>query len=140
MNTLLPETSDGIDMDALSVIAPSKTYKINYDTNSRAIGYRTGIDAMKQAIYKIINTERYQYIIYSWNYGIELDDLFGQPIPYVYAELQRRIEEALRADERIKQVYDFTFSNDKRGNVLCKFKADTLYGTVEAEKEVNTGV
>ncbi|MFQ8776837.1 MAG: DUF2634 domain-containing protein [Roseburia sp.] len=27
---------------------------------------------MKQAIYNILNTERYQYIIFSWDYGVEL--------------------------------------------------------------------
>ena len=38
------------------------------------------LDAMKQVIYKILNTERYRYYIYSWNYGIELEELFGKPV------------------------------------------------------------
>nr|DAI42438.1 MAG TPA: Protein of unknown function (DUF2634) [Caudoviricetes sp.] len=90
---------------------------------------------MRQAVYKILNTERYQYIIYSWNYGIELEDLFGQPIPYVYAELQRRIEEALLNDDRITNVHDFEFSNNG-GDVLAVFQVDTIYGTIKASKEV----
>ena len=81
---------------------PSYTYSLDYARDSQIRGFTDELEAMKQAIYKIINTERYEYIIYSWNYGIELQDLFGQPIPYVYAELQRRISEALLADDRIK--------------------------------------
>lgn len=135
---MLPEESDGIFADIVDTTLPSKTYRVGYDykgtTNFN--GYRYALDAMQQAIYKIIHTERYLYPIYSWNYGIELEDLFGKPTPYVFAELPRRIEEALMADERITKVYGFDLSHDRRGNVLCKFKVDTIYGTVEAEREV----
>jgi hypothetical protein len=79
---------------------PSRTYKIDID-KEKIRGYTEEIEAVKQAIYKIINTERYNYLIYSWNYGIELADLFGEPIPYVYSELKRRIAEALTQDDRI---------------------------------------
>ena len=59
---------------------PSKTYVMNID-GERITGTMTDdIEAVKQAIYKILNTERYQYPIYSWNYGVELADLFGKPI------------------------------------------------------------
>lgn len=33
---------------------------------------------MKQAIYKILQTERFEYLIYSWNYGIELNAVVGK--------------------------------------------------------------
>ena len=55
-------------------------------------GFTDGLDAMKQTIYMILNTERYQYIIYSWNYGIELIDLFGEPITYVCPELEEELQ------------------------------------------------
>ncbi len=94
-NLLLPkQTNDALIPDTVNYIEPSHTYDVDFRTDSQIRGYADKLRAMEQAIYKIINTERYQYIIYSWNYGIELQDLFGQPIPYVYAELQRRIEEA----------------------------------------------
>ena len=73
------------------------------------------IEAVKQAIYKILNTERYQYPIYSWNYGVELADLFGKPIAYVLPEIPRRIKEALVADDRIIDATAFELSHDKRG-------------------------
>lgn len=108
---------------------PSYTYAIDYARDSQIRGFTDDLEAMKQAIYKIINTERYEYIIYSWNYGIELQDLFGQPIPYVYAELQRRIIEALLADDRIKDVYGFEFGHNQ-GDVFTTFSVDTIYGTI----------
>ena len=108
---------------------PSYTYALDYSRDSQIRGYTDELEAMKQAIYKIINTERYEYIIYSWNYGIELQDLFGQPIPYVYAELQRRISEALLADDRIIDVYGFEFGHNQ-GDVFTTFSVDTIYGTI----------
>lgn len=77
-----------------------------------------------------MNTERYQYLIYSWNYGIELSDLYGQPIPYVYAEIQRRITEALLSDDRISNVTNFNFSNPQGGDVFTTFDVVTDYGII----------
>ena len=45
------------------------------------------LDAVIQTIYKILNTERYEYEIYSWDFGIELVDLYGKDITYVVPEL-----------------------------------------------------
>ena len=57
--------------------APSRTYKIDFDAG-RVGGFCDETEAMKQAIYKIIQTERFAYLIYSWNYGIELDAVVGK--------------------------------------------------------------
>lgn len=130
---LIPAVNDGVIADIAEYTMPSYTYNLEYDRDGEIRGYCDELKAMRQAIYKIINTERYQYLIYSWNYGIELADLFGKPIPFVYAELQRRIEEALLADDRIRKVYDFAFSNSG-GDVLIKFNVDTVYGTVSIEE------
>ena len=104
--------------------------------DEKILGNIDELDAIAQACYKILNTERYQYVIYSWNYGIELQDLFGKPIPYVYSELPRRIKEALTQDDRINSVEDFELSYDK-GNVLAKFTVKTNLGNIEMEKGVN---
>ena len=45
---------------------PSKTYRIDFQTG-RISGTVDGRDAMVQAIRKILQTERFQYLIYSWN-------------------------------------------------------------------------
>lgn len=137
-NLLLPETANTTATTTASnaYTEPSYTYNLEYDKDSQIRGHCDELKAMRQAIYKIMNTERYQYLIYSWNYGIELADLFGQPIPYVYAELQRRIREALLNDDRVTKVYNFEFSHNG-GDVLAVFSVDTIYGTLtDIEKEV----
>lgn len=130
---LLPASGEFAE-DFTTTTQPNKTYKLGID-DERIVGKVDDLEAIKQAVYKILSTERYQYIIYSWNYGIELRDLFGKPIPYVYTELKRRIYEALTWDERINNVTDFSFSNTK-GDVLAKFTVRTVAGTFEAEKGV----
>ena len=95
------------------------------------------LDAMQQVIFKILNTERYQYIIYSWDYGIETLDLYGEPITYVVPELKRRIEEALLQDNRITSVDSFDFDVSEKKTVKATFTVHTIYGDVRAEKVVN---
>lgn len=120
---------------ATTSIVPNKSYRMKI-ADEKILGNIDELDAIAQACYKILNTERYQYVIYSWNYGIELQDLFGKPIPYVYSELPRRIKEALTQDDRINSVEDFELSYDK-GNVLAKFTVKTNLGNIEMDKEVN---
>lgn len=116
---------------------PTKTYQMDFE-NERVIGNVEGLEAMKQAIFKILNTERYQYLVYSWNYGSEFQDLFGMPVTYVCPELERRITEALTWDKRIKEVSDFSFdTTSQRGTVIVSFTVHTIYGDVVTEKAVN---
>ena len=137
---LLPDTATD-ESGAISVVTnptqPNKTYKMMIDAERIQGTIISDLETVKQAIYKIINTERYKYLIYSWNYGIELEDLFGKPIPYVLPEIPRRIKEALTQDDRINDVLGFDLSYDKKGNVLAKFTVVTIYGSVDIEKGVN---
>lgn len=115
---------------------PNKTYKMEIDAD-RVYGTVTSdLEAVEQAVYKILNTERYQYIIYSWDYGVELAELFGKPMPFVLPEIPRRIKEALTADDRITDVTNFDLSYDRRGSVLAKFTVITIYGNLQASKVV----
>ena len=115
---------------------PSLTYGMQMD-DGLVRGYTDGLEAVGQAIYKIIMTERYQYIMYSWDYGIELMDLFGEPVTYVCPELERRITEALLWDDRIESVDGFEFDFPEKGAVHVSFTAHTIFGDVRAEREVD---
>ena len=114
---------------------PNKTYKIDIDKN-RISGYTGGLDAVMQAVYLILSTERYQCIIYSWDYGVELFDLIGKPMPYVMSEIPRRIKEALIQDNRIKDVIDFEF--ETKGNKLnVTFTVVSNSGNIPTKLEVD---
>lgn len=138
---MIPVRDSFIADDYKIVESPTRTYKMelyndDFDKNIRIKGYTDQRAAMEQAIYKITLTERYWYVIYSWNYGIEIKELFGQPIPYCCAELERRIKEALLHDNRIVNVYDFEFENPEFGVVYVKYRADTVFGTLDLAQEV----
>ena len=132
---MLPAVNDDLQKDFEIEEETSHTYKLNLDESIIA-GFVDELEAVKQAIYLILNIERYEYLIYSWNYGIELNDLYGQPIPFVLPELKRRITEALVQDSRILGVDAFSFEVN-RGKVHATFTVHTIFGDVEAEKVVN---
>ena len=133
---MIPSTTGFLGQDFEFEEQPTYTYKMNLDTGTIR-GYTDGLDAMRQAIFKILQTERYQYVMYSWNYGVETLDLYGEPVSYVCPELERRITEALTWDERIKSVNNFEFDVIGKGVIHVSFVAHTVFGEVQAETKVN---
>ena len=114
---------------------PSRTYALVWERNVIQ-GYADEREALMQAIYLILNTERYQYVIYSWNYGIELMDLIGREKSYVLPELERRISEALLQDDRIMAVNQFQFAIEKKKYTVT-FIVEHIYGSFDVVQEVN---
>lgn len=132
---MIPITSGLLDRDFSIEERPSRTHRM--DTERKSIhGMTDAQDAMRQAIYKILNTERYEYEIYSWDYGIETLDLYGEPVTWVVPELERRIREALLQDTRITEVSDFEFDFPEKGVVHVAFTAHTIFGELKAERTV----
>ena len=133
---------DILETEITEVNDPTKTYKINHmskneyiNESDRISGFVDDIEAIKQMIYLTLSSERYAYIIYPWDYGVELIDLFGKPAPYVMSELERRITEALLQDDRIQKVEDFTF--EQNGKVIhVTFLVVTTLGNIPSELEV----
>lgn len=121
------------------VTQPSLSYKMKLE-KERIQSNIDGIEAVKQAIYKILLTDRYKYEIYNWNYGIDIGELIGKPKDYVKAVLPGKIEDALKPDDRIEAVYDFTFTDIDKTTLALKFYVTTIYGNTDIEWTVNTGV
>lgn len=130
---MVPKTETLIIEDFDVVVQPSKTYALNA-VKKRIVNKTDDIDAVKQAIYLILSIERYRYVIYSWNYGVELEDLFGRERYYVIPQLEKRITEALMQDDRIKSVGDFKF-DIKRNVYHVTFTAQTIMGNIDISKE-----
>lgn len=133
---MIPSTVGFLAQDFEIEEQPSLTYKMDLNGDS-VRGFVDEQEAMKQAIFRILNTERYQYIIYPWYYGIETIDLYGEPVTYVCPELERRITEALLIDTRINSVTDFEFDLEVKGVVHVMFTVNTIYGEIKADKGVN---
>ena len=141
---LLPDTNTRSVGASIVAAAPQPnlTYRMQITEERIQGALSEQLAAVEQAAYKIINTERYAHVIYSWDYGVELTDLFGKPIPYVLSEIPRRIREALVQDDRINAVTDFDLSyvrsnaQGRRGDVLARFKIRSIYGDIAMEKGV----
>ncbi|WP_252243547.1 MULTISPECIES: DUF2634 domain-containing protein [unclassified Clostridium] len=101
----------------------SKTYKIK---ENRILGFCDEIEALKQTIYFILNTERYDYLIYPDSYGSELRRTIEMDRDIAESELKRRIKEALTQDDRIENVDEFIFEYEK-DSVLVKFTVFSIY-------------
>ena len=133
---LLPEEFNNISIAGSQAPMPSKTYRMNIEQETVSGIITEDLEAVRQAVYKILNTERYKHVIYSSDYGVELADLFGKPMPYVIPEIPRRIEEALLVDDRITKVDSFDLQYDKKGNVNCYFVVHSIFGNIEMERSV----
>lgn len=133
---MIPSTVGFMAQDFEIEEQPSLVYKM--DLNGDSIrGFCDGVEAVKQAVFRMLQTERYQYIIYPWWYGIETLDLYGEPVTWVCPELERRITEALLVDSRITSVTDFEHDLSIKGIVHTTFIVHTIYGNFNAEREVN---
>lgn len=132
---MIPSTNSILSTNLKVERQPTKTYKFDIENNV-INGFCDNLESMTQVVYKILNTERYKNIMYSWNYGIELLDLFGEPINYAVSELKRRITEALVQDDRIQSVDNFEYKTDRR-TVYLSFTVRTIYGDVQSNKVVS---
>lgn len=133
---MIPSGNSILTTDLNVVTMPSKQHRMDLD-KTRILGICDGLEAIKQTIFKILNTERYKYLIYSWNYGIELMDLFGQPTMYVCPEIERRVKEALLQDDRINAVDNFEFDISRKGVVSVTFTVHTIFGDLDEGTVVN---
>ena len=113
---------------------PSKTYKLNYGKN-QIYDTTDDLQALKQAIYIILNTERYNYLIYSWDFGVELKKLIGMEKFQATAQLEQAIKDALLQDSRILNVENFSFAFERK-TVTATFTVKTIFGDIESEKVV----
>ena len=120
-------------------VLPSKDYKMNCGFEI-IHNFVDELEAMKQVIFKILNTERYQYLIYSWNYGIETEAVVGKSFQVFTSEIKRVIREALLADSRITDVVDFVVERIDKRTAHVTFTAETIFGPIPIERTVKTSV
>lgn len=141
---MIPETSGLIESEEIILEEPSsKTYLIDFDQKCLRLSFDEGdsngfiddLKAMEQAVFCMLNTERSEHLIYSWDYGSELQDIIGMDTDIVLSEIERRVTEALMEDSRILSVDDFDFETNKK-EVVCTFSVSTIYGDLEMEQEV----
>lgn len=130
---MIPKGLIDVELTIQDTIEQTRTYKLS-GTNIQ--GFADDLRALEQHIYKVLSTEKYEFPIYSFNFGIELESLIGRDPAYVKVELKRRIKDCLLQDNRITSVENFKFTNTG-DEVLCTFDVVSIYGEIEITKEVN---
>ena len=125
---------DDLLLDFVFTTISSRTLKMDFDWKTIS-GTIDQIQAVEQAVFLILNTERYFWLIFSWNYGVELHDLIGKDPEYCIPEIERRIREALLQDDRITAVENFEFDVNKK-KVLTTFTVISIFGNINVEKVV----
>ena len=132
---MIPNTGDDLRQDFVFTTLPSRTLKLNHDYHL-VNGTIDQIQAVEQAVFLILTTERYQWLIFSWNYGVELQNLIGKGPEYCVPEIERRIREALLQDDRITAVENFQFEVNKK-KVLTTFAVISIFGGFTSTLEVD---
>ncbi len=133
---MVPENEDSILQDEIEIEEiPNLTYSLDKDKKQIA-GEIDDLEAIKQTVFLMLNIERMDYEIYSDDFGVEFDELIGEPIPYVLSELKRRIIECLTYDDRIEDVNDFEFEV-AGGSVHATFCVYTIFGKFESEVDID---
>lgn len=113
-----------------------KEYEIDFKTGQLTGRIVEGVEAIKVWIWLVLQTPRYRYYIYSWDYGNEFEELIGRGYSeeYINAEAQRMTEDCLLANEHIESITDFSvgMENDQ---LTISFTANTIYGTIQFDNE-----
>ncbi len=131
---MIPENTG--QESAVYSVYPGRTYHIDL-RQKRIYGYCDGIEAIRQAVYKILATVRFEQVIYSDNYGSRIIDCMDRLKPYVWAEIEDTITQALLYDDRITALEGFEFTEDKGNKVLnVNFTVKTTLGDFTYTKEV----
>lgn len=105
------------------------TYIVDKATNDFKIV--EGLDALKVWIYFALKTDRFEHLVFSWDFGTDLTNLVGQKYSkgLTESEAYRYIEEALIINPYILSIKknSVTFDGD---NLHININVNSVYGEV----------
>lgn len=125
---MIPQIENSINNEVIELVTyPNKTYKY---TEEQIVGKVTDIEAIQQAIYHILSVERYAYLIYDDNYGVELEQYIGQDLEFLEATIEDTLREALTQDDRITDV--------KVTNISTSYQDQQMVDKTKIQKVIET--
>lgn len=131
---MIPQIANAI-METIETVAyPSRTYRLGEE---QVAGFVDGLEAIRQAVFHILSTERYAYPIYDDNYGVELEKYKGRGFGYLKATIENTLKDALLQDDRIIDVTVTDVLNTQRDSALVQFTVTSNRGTFSSEVIVN---
>lgn len=113
---------------------PGKTWRIDKQSG-RIAGFADDWEAVRQAVEIILHIERFRWQIYQPSTGMEWNGLIGQDPGYVAREVQRRMDAALKMDDRVQGISAFSYQIN--GDIFAaSLTVDTVFGPVQTGVEV----
>lgn len=109
-----------------------KEYELDFANGQLTGKVLEGIEAVKVWIYKTLLTKRYKCLIYSWDYGQDLEEIIGRGYEkgLIKSEVERRIKDCLFIHPHIKACTNFTIKL-QQDKLHVDFTVNTIYGEVD---------
>lgn len=138
---LLPayvEDDDALIEELVEDLPQPTEYEIDFSTGELTGRIVKDIEAIKTWIYLALNTPRYRYSIFSWNYGSECEELIGQQYTQdaVESEIQRMTEECLLECPYISEIESIE-TRYENTNLIINVTVQTDYGDITQEVSLN---
>lgn len=129
------ETDNEVESEAENKDIP-REYEVDFETGQLTGRIVEGLEAIKVWIWNVLHIPRYRFMIYSWDYGNELEELIGigYSEEYIETEAKRMVEECLLVNEYINSISDFSIAI-KNEKVNMSFIAETIYGDITIQGE-----
>lgn len=112
-------------------------FGIDFNTGQLTGTLVSGLEAVKVWVWLALKTARYRFMIYSWEYGSELETLIGTGYSeeFTAARAQKFVEECLYENPYIINITDFSASFED--DVLnLGFSLETDFGEEEIQFNV----
>lgn len=95
-----------------------------------------GLEAIKVWCWKVLHIERYEHLIYTWDYALDIEQFTGQTLSNLNkVEIIKEITEGLMQNKHITSVDNFILSTKKK-KTFIEFNINTEYGSLTERKEV----
>lgn len=109
-----------------------REHEINFKTGQLTGKIVEGVDALKTWAWLALQTPITRYMIYTWEYGSELESLIGKSFSgeYIETECRRMVEECLVVNKHITGIEDFSYRLDE-DRLSLSFRMITEFGEAE---------
>lgn len=132
---MIPTGNSLVSSNISEIQQPSRTWKLDL-SKGRVEGMTDGLYAVKQFVYKTLQTIRFHHLIYNSDFGHELNSVIGKSSSYAESEIRRCIREALLQDDRINEITSMEISivGDQ---ATARFQVQSMYGAYQEEVSLN---
>lgn len=143
--SIFPDTNQVPSYSTGTSSAGTKAFRFDFNKrefvtnlNNQVLTTEDESEILKELVSKILYDDRYKYLIYSDDYGNEINDILAQDLPeeVLISEIKRAYTEALIYHPKIEDVEDMNVYAENN-KIYAEFTVVGKYGTkISVQKEV----